>query len=260
MSSPYRDASGGLGALVSVHRDGTDGCLTAALLVCGLGASVAFGAIRQWTEVAAALAATAFGVAVLRRKNRKSAGSIALHDNGLVQVTAGETTTVLFDDVVSITSAYTKHVKSGLETATHRIAARDGSTIELTRSTAARADDLIAAIEARVLPRVRTEALQAFDRGETVSFGPFSLDDAGIRADDGAPIAWKDVRRVTDDGGMIHIRGEGDRVLDSRGASLIPNLAVFREMVELAAEQERSVAGAAEKDAMACRESLSGSD
>ena len=256
MSTPYRDAPDELGALVSVHRDGSDRFLMAALVVVGIGASVAFAAIEQWGQLGGAIAATGLGVVLLRRRRREAAGSIALHENGLVQVALGKTTRIFFDDVVSITSERTKSVRSGVETDRHRVAARDGSAITFVNLSTARAGDLLAAIEARVLPRVRTEALQAFDRGETVAFGPFSLDEAGIRAGDGASIPWMDVRAVSAEGGMVHIRGEGDRSLESRGASLIPNLAVFVEMVTLAAEQ----AGPSKKVTTARRESAAGSD
>jgi hypothetical protein len=82
-------------------------------------------------------------------------------------------------------------------------------------------------------------AINSYQRGERVSFGPLSLDRQGIRipADD-ALLAWQEVENVATDGPVLVItrRGSRDawRTLDE---AVVPNVSVLKALIATISEQ-----------------------
>jgi hypothetical protein len=242
VSAPYREAAPDLGALVRTHRDDRDGCLLVAFAVVCIVAAIAMAATANWWGLALEALAVAAGGWALRRPGRTAAGVIELHEKGL-HLRVGKTTTAIrFEDVRSITSAYKRSRRSGARTESHRVESRDGRHIEF--GTGWRLPrDLLAAIDEHTLPRLRTEALRAFDEGEPVRFGPFTLTEEGIGCDAQPLLPWTDAVRVTVEDGAIEVwkadvwEKKGTSYA-ARGASLVPNARILVEMCELAIERE----------------------
>jgi len=223
-----------LGKVLSVHRDDSDRMMLGCLVVFGVAAGAAFAAIGQWLGLLADVAAISGCVLMLRRRKRNGAGRIVRHERGLVQTGNGRTTTIAFDDVESITSDRKVSVRSGLQTGRHFVRASGDREISFTNAAFSYADDLLAEIKGQVLPRLRTEALRAFDEGKSVAFGPFLLDQDGIGAGDEPRVPWTQVEGTTIEEGMLYLRGPENRLLTHRGLSLIPNAEILIEMISLA--------------------------
>ena len=249
MSAPYREAAPDLGPLVRTHRDDRDGCLLVALAIPGVLVAVVFVVTANGWGLAAETLAVLAGVWALRRPGRLRPGVIELHEKGIVLRLGDTTTAIPFDDVRSITSKATRSVRSGVRTEHHRVESREGRHIEF--GTGWRLPrDLLAVIEGATLPRLRTEALRAFDDGETVRFGPFALADDGLRCDDLPLLPWKDVVRVTVEDGRIEVWKadvweKKGKSYAARGVSLVPNFRILLEMCDLAIEREAGERGAA---------------
>lgn len=243
MSAPYREAAPDLGPLVRTHRNDSDGCLLVAFAVVCVVVAIAMAATANWWGLALEALGVAAGVWALRRPGRARAGVIELHEKGLLLRAGKATTAVPFEDVRSVTSAYKRRRRFGAVTERHRVEARDGRHIEFGTSWRLQRD-LLAAIEEQTLPRLRTEALRAFDAGEPLRFGPFTLAEEGIGCDGRPLLPWTDAVRITVADGMIEVwkadvwekKGKSHA---ARGASLVPNARIFVEMCQLAIERER---------------------
>jgi hypothetical protein len=242
VSAPYRETAPDLGPLLRVHRDDSEGCLLVMFAVLSIGVAIAMVAIGNWWGLGLDVLGVAAGLWVLRRPGRPGAGVIELHENGLLQRVSGTTTVIAFGEVRSITSKITKSLRSGAITERHRVESRDGLHIDFGTSWRLQRD-LLAAIEERTVPRLRTAALRAFDEGQPVTFGPFTLSEEGIRCEGQPILPWTDAVRVTVEGGMIEVWKadvweKKGRPYAARGASLVPNARIFVEMCQLAIERE----------------------
>jgi len=233
-----------LGPLVRTHRNDSDGCLLFALAVVCIVVAITMAATANWWGLALEALGVAAGVWALRRPGRTAAGVIELHEKGL-RLRAGKVTTAIpFEDVRSVTSAYKKSLRSGARTERHRVESRDGRHIEFGTSWRLQRD-LLAAIEEQTLPRLRTQALRAFDAGEPVRFGPFTVAEEGIGCDGVPLLPWTDAVRITVEDGMIEVwkadvwEKKKGKSYAARGASFVPNARVFVEMCQLVIECER---------------------
>jgi hypothetical protein len=197
--------------------------------------------VGRWLEAGAAVMAVACGLAMMRRRGRAAAGVVELHEGGLAQRRSGATIAIRFDEVAAITSDRRAHVRSGVRTERHCIATGDGRMIEFTNVAFERPHDLLEAIERNVYPRLRARFLKAFDAGETVQFGPFALNEDGVRVGDGALLPWREVAGVEVHDGRIEVGMRGAPQPTARSAALVPNAPILVEMIELAVEVERSV-------------------
>lgn len=262
MVAAYRDGASPLGALVSVHKSRGAGCLVVlgvAMAVLVVAGGAAFFAIGQPGVAAASLAlAAATGWVLARRLRRQGPHLVELHEAGLLEVRNRQRTAMTFDEVRAVRSERVRHLPSGLETETHVVEGAGGKRIAFTL-VHDRAQDLIAAIEERVVPRLRKAALCAFDAGETVQFGPVALSEAGLHlpAFEGSAlldiearpprvVPWSDLREVSLDKGLITFLGESRRVLGGVALAKLPNGLIFVFMARLAIEQEHAVGEAAQ--------------
>ena len=232
-----------LGPVERTHRNDSDGCLLIVFAVPIIPVTIAMVATAFWWGLAVEALVVALGVWALRRPGRTAAGVIELRENGILLRAGVATTAIPFEDVRSITSSYTKNLRSGVRTERHRVESRDGRHIEFGTSWRLQRD-LLAAIEKQTLPRLLTEALRAFDEGRPVGFGPFTLAEEGIGCD-GLPILpWTDAVAVRIEDGMIEVWKvdvweKKGKSYAARGAALVPNAHILVEMCEVAIERER---------------------
>jgi hypothetical protein len=208
VSAPYREAAPDLGPLVRTHRDDSDsGCFVVAFaVVCAL-VAIAMAVTANWWGLALDALGVGAGVWAMRRPGRPAPGVIDVHEKGLLLRVGKTTTAIPFEDVRSVTSTYRQRGRFGARTERHRVEARDGRHIEFGTSWRLQ-QDLLAAIEERTLPRLRTEALRAFDAGEPVRFGPFTLTEEGVGCDGQALMPWRDAVRITVQDGVGYPQGE----------------------------------------------------
>ena len=252
MSAAYRDTAPDLGPLVKLHPNDAKGCGLVVVVLLGLAAFVA--AVVQimtayWLGLACEVLGLGAIVWLLRRPRRRRGpppGVIELHEEGLLLRVGDATTAMRFDEVKTVTSEHKVHRRSLVRTERHRVEARDGRVIEF--GTGWRLpEDLRDVILLRTLPRLRTEALRAFDAGETVRFGPLALDEEGIRPDKLPLLPWSEAARVTVENGEIRLWKtdtweKKGKLYDSTDVSRVPNAYVLVEMIGLAIEREREEA------------------
>jgi hypothetical protein len=252
VSAAYRDTAPDLGPLVKLHPNDAKGCglvLVALLAIPALLAAVVQIVTGYWLGLACEVVGVGAIVWLLRRPGRPRRpppGVIELHEEGLL-LRVGETTTAMrFDEVKTVTSEHELHRRSLVRTEKHRVEARDGRVIEF--GTGWRLPrDLHDAIMLRTLPRLRTEALRAFDAGETVRFGPLALDEEGILPDKQPLLPWSEAARVTVENGAICLWKtdtweKKGKLYDSTDVARVPNAYVLVEMIGLAIEREREEA------------------
>jgi hypothetical protein len=249
MDSPYRSGDRDVGPLVSVHVYRGGCVLWAFFLVCAvcLSAWALFSGIP--TSVAVLMVVvTAIGIGALRWISRKSAGSrIELYERALVEHGRDEERVLEFENVRHVTSSSSRQRAAGVETQRHVVEARDGCRITFSLMHD-RAPDLLAAIHARTLERLRTDALRAFDAGETLRFGPFALSEEGLRAGDGPIVPWSDIDRAAVEMPAIAIgavwsevkvwKKKESRPFAMEASERVPNANVMLEVVALAVDAE----------------------
>jgi len=242
MASAYRDAASPLGALVRVHKGRSDGCfavVAGSLLVL---ACVTLGAVSfltgSWLQGALSVVLAVAGVWYGRRwLAGLGPDLIEVHEEGLLQRQRGKSVEMRFEDVASIRSVRVKG-RYGARAERHEIHAADGRciTFSLMHDLAL---DLLADIEAQVVPRLQKQALRAFDAGEIVRFGTVALSEHGVHLP-ARVLPWSELREVTVEKGSIGFVGEARRRLGGVAARDVSNVTIFLMMAELAIEQEQA--------------------
>jgi hypothetical protein len=249
MDSAYRDSGRDLGPLVSVHTD-RGGCVLWVIFLFGaacLSTWALFSGIPTFVAVLM-VAVIAIGIGALRWISRKSAGHrIELYERALVAHTREGKRVIELDDVRSVTSSSSRQRAAGVETQRHVVEARDGTRIAFSLMHD-RAPDLLAAIHARTAQRLRTDALRAFDAGETLRFGPFALSDEGLGAGDAPTVPWSDIEHAAVEMPAIAIgavrsevkvwKKNESRPFATEASEKVPNANVMLEVVALAVEAE----------------------
>jgi hypothetical protein len=248
----YRDAhgdAGPLGRLVSVHRD-RSGCVLWIILgflaVCIVGSAAVKGLPAS---VAVAMGVVlAAGVVLLRwMAARRGTRRVALYERGIVARAHPADRTLLFEDVVRIVSRAERSRLAGLEKQSHLVEGPGEARVEFTL-VFDRALDLLEAIHVGTLDRLRTQALRAYDAGETVRFGPFAASQEGLRDGDGPVVPWTEIARATSGMPSIAIGRVWSRVevwkkdakepFASHASEQVPNARVLLQLVELAVAEE----------------------
>jgi hypothetical protein len=94
-------------------------------------------------------------------------------------------------------------------------------------------DSLAVTVKKSVYPRLLAEARQRFNAGETVSFGPVSLDRQGFHAGK-RTILWAEVRGATIDAGRLAVEYEraGRRHRLRLGTVAIPNADLCLQLIQ----------------------------
>lgn len=140
-----------------------------------------------------------------------------------------------WDQVESITAAVTKHYYNGIYTGTthiYTLRSTDGERIQI-NDVISKVEDVVARLRGGFYPLLYPKYAQAYNSGQTVSFGPLSFSKAeGIRIGKKS-YAWNEVAEVKIQQGVVSIAKQGGGWFSgaSAAASTIPNLELMLELV-----------------------------
>jgi hypothetical protein len=190
--------------------DKLTGPLVIAFILFVLGLLAGWGAYTNWNK----------GVAAYER-------GFAYRDRKGIQVWSWE-------NVVSLTSAITRHYTNGIYTGTTHVYTlynRQDGRLVLSDSIA-KVEDLAKSIDQTIFPLLYGPAADQYNAGGTIAFGPVAISKAGI-AIGKKTYPWTDVKEVSIHHGILKVsRKEGGWFSGaSAAASAIPNLRILLTII-----------------------------
>jgi hypothetical protein len=185
--------------------------LLIAVLLSGLGLLAGWEAYVNWRK----------GVAVYER-------GFACRDRTGLQ-------TWCWDDILAMTSAVTRHYHNGIYTGTthvYTLLDRQNQRLKLGDSIG-RVEDLAKAIDTNIFPRLYPRAVDQYNSGEMLPFGPIAISKQGMTLGK-KTYPWGEVKEVSIHHGILRVtRKEGGRFNGARAAaSAIPNLRVLLAIIQ----------------------------
>jgi len=187
----------------------------------------------QWI-VAGVLFLIALGLAWSVYNNWKIAAVI--YQNGLAYRDRKGMRAWRWDEFGSLTSAVTKHYTNGIYTGTthvYTVIKRDGETFKL-NDTIKDVENLAGEIRTNIFPLLYDVYAQAYNQGQTCTFGPVKLSkDGGIQI--GKKVyPWDEIEQVGIQKGILSVKKKGGRWFSGANAAAasIPNLEVMLSIVD----------------------------
>jgi hypothetical protein len=140
-----------------------------------------------------------------------------------------------WEDVVSMTSAVTRHYTNGIYTGTthlYTLFNRQNQRLVLSDSLA-KVEQLAQEIDQNIFPLLYGRAADQYNTGQTIVFGPVAISKAGISISK-KTYPWTDVKEVSIRQGILKVsRKEGGWFSGaSAAASVIPNLRVLLTIIQ----------------------------
>lgn len=186
----------------------------------------------EWPELliaAVGLPLALIGVVVLIGRQRRRDLCVRIFTDGFTRTLADQTDVVRWDEVAEIWQNVTQTYRGNVRTNTthiYKVRLTDGRKFVFNGQVdkiAGLGSALQQQCAAGMLPRAR----EAYQAGERVDFGPFSVSRAGI-AKGRVTLPWEQVENVELRQGVLHIRKKGERRDWAFAmASKIPNLPVL---------------------------------
>ncbi|MBN1180029.1 MAG: hypothetical protein JXD18_12525 [Anaerolineae bacterium] len=170
------------------------------------------------------------GFSTLRQR-----GTRALVFQDGVAYTHGKTTVFRWDDVTAVWQNVTRHYRNGVYTGTthvYTVQTGDGKKVAF-NDVLDNIEGLGLKIQQECTNRLLPLALQAYDRGETLTFGKLGVSKAGMSKGDKDLLPWDEIKGVSLDKGIISIKKEGKWLRwSSVTVPQIPNIFVFTAIVD----------------------------
>lgn len=163
---------------------------------------------------------------------RKATLSVTVHANGLVWREGRSSRSFRWEEIAQLRTARTRRLVASAEiarTAVHDIVLEDGRVYVATNMLGD-VDALIDRIERALRDRLRPRSRLALERGETLVFGPLTLDARGVALGERS-IAWSEIESVEVESGVLVVRPREGRSLDVEW-SKIPNARLVLELVD----------------------------
>ena len=185
---------------------------------------------------------------------------------GISWINGDEEASAGWDEVTHVWQAITRHSASGSPTYTdyrYTLRLADGRSRAFRGALPARAARASGAVRLEPTPGITTpvtieqlgrlletgvtrvqlpEALDRFNAGQAVSFGPLTLSPGGIAAGDQS-LPWSEIETVQTRKGVVSVKKSGKRLAWKRAeVSQIPNYFVFNAMVRAILAQRPSAA------------------
>ncbi|MBN2392790.1 MAG: RHS repeat protein [Anaerolineae bacterium] len=190
----------------------------------------------EWPELliaAVGLPLAIIGVVVLIGRQRRHDLCVRIFTDGFTRTMAGQMDVIRWDEVAEIWQNVTQTYRGNVRTNTthiYTVRLTDGRKFVFNGQMdkiAALGSALQQQCASGMLPRAR----EAYQAGESLVFGPFSVNRAGI-AKGRATLPWEQVEQVELRQGVLHIRKKGERRDWAFAmASKIPNLPVLMALV-----------------------------
>ena len=182
-----------------------------AVLLSGLGLLAGWGAYVNWRK----------GVVVYER-------GFAYRDRTGLQ-------TWRWDDILTMTSAITRHYHNGIYTGTTHIYTllnRQNQKLKLVDSIG-KVEDLAKTIDTNIFPLLYPRAVDQYNAGEMLAFGPLAISKQGITIGE-KTYPWGAVKEVSIHHGILKVtKKEGGWFTGARAsASVIPNLRVLLAIIQ----------------------------
>ena len=182
-----------------------------AVLLSGLGLLAGWGAYVNWRK----------GVVVYER-------GFAYRDRTGLQ-------TWRWDDILTMTSAITRHYHNGIYTGTTHIYTllnRQNQKLKLVDSIG-KVEDLAKTIDTNIFPLLYPRAVDQYNAGEMLAFGPLAISKQGITIGE-KTYPWGAVKEVSIHHGILKVtKKEGGWFSGARAAaSVIPNLRVLLAIIQ----------------------------
>ena len=192
-----------------------DNKLTASLLIAvllaGLGALAGWGAYANW---------------------RKGA---AVYERGLAYQDRTGLKTWSWEDILSMTSAVTRHYTNGIYTGTshvYNLLGRHNQKVKLGDSIG-KVESLARVIDTNIFPLLYPRAVEHYNSGEMLPFGPVAISKQGITIGK-RTYPWGEVKEVSIHRGILKVtRKDGGWFGGARApAAAIPNLRVLLAIIQ----------------------------
>ncbi len=140
-----------------------------------------------------------------------------------------------FEDCASVTAAVTRHYTNGIYTGTtHRYTLLDRQNRHLVLGDAlGKVEELDAAIEKGIFPQLYEQAAGRYNAGETLVFGPVSLNKNGLQIGKKA-FSWPEVGAVSVQRGILQVSKKDGGWFSGANTSVavIPNLRVLLSLID----------------------------
>jgi hypothetical protein len=140
-----------------------------------------------------------------------------------------------WDDILTMTSAVTRHYHTGIYAGTthvYTLLDRRNQRLKLVDAID-RVEDLAKVIDTNIFPRLYPRAVDKYNAGELLPFGPVAISKQGMTIGK-KTYPWGEVKQVSIHHGILKVtRKEGGRFSGGRAAaSAIPNIHVLLAIIQ----------------------------
>ena len=160
---------------------------------------------------------------------------VAVYEHGLAYRDRAGLQTWRWDEILTMTSAVTRHYTNGIYTGTtHVYTLLDRQNHRLILADAiCRVEDLAKVIDMNTFPRLYPLAVDQYNAGELLLFGPVTISKQGMTIGK-KTYPWGEVKQVSIHHGTLRVtRKEGGRSSGGRAAaSAIPNIHVLLAIIQ----------------------------
>jgi hypothetical protein len=174
----------------------------------------------------------AFFIAILAvyELRRERGFAVTIHENGFQHQLAGQTNTALWSEITGLTQNKTLHTMTNDTHYELRLQKRGSAEIPIlfrSRGITPNGEELAELLQNKINQEVIPRLTAQFAAGETLSFGPFQLNQETLMYEDKS-IAWIELEKAAIRDGQITIWQREGRMAWARSkAALVPNVKAF---------------------------------
>ncbi len=159
---------------------------------------------------------------------------VMIYDHGFAYRDRKGIQTWRWDIVISITAAITRHYTNGIYTGTTHIYTLFNNQNEriVLNDSFKKVEELAAMVEQGIYPPLYERASQAYNTGQTLTFGPVAINKGGIVIGK-KNYPWQDVKQVSIQNGFVKVSKKDGGWFSgaSASAAVIPNLKILLAII-----------------------------
>ncbi len=160
---------------------------------------------------------------------------VIIYDRGLAYNDRKGLQTWRWEDILSMTSAITRHYHNGIYTGTthvYTLLNPQGQKLTLADSVS-KVEDLAKSIETNIFPLLYARAADQYNTGQPLVFGPVAISKQGIAVGK-KTFPWTDVKEVSIQQGLLKVSKKDGGWFSGAGASAaaIPNLPILLSILQ----------------------------
>jgi hypothetical protein len=161
--------------------------------------------------------------------------AVTFYENGLQSQLASQTNIALWREITGLTQSKTLHIMTNDTRYEFRLQKQDGAEILIafrSRGITPNGQELAELLQNKINQEVTPRLVAQFAAGETLSFGPFQLNQETLAYEEKS-ISWSELEKAAIREGQIVIwQREGPTVWARSEAALVPNTAAFVAILE----------------------------